>query len=82
MVKPAARREVVRHLRARFEYSERRACGLIRMDRSSCRYRPRERGDDGVRQRLVELAAELNGEPTSEHRDLTREPSLCDALVE
>ncbi len=58
MVKPAARREVVRHLRARFAYSERRACGLIRMDRSSCRYRPRPRDDGAVRQRLVELAAE------------------------
>jgi putative transposase len=58
VVKPAARREVVRHLLARFGYSERRACGLIRMDRSSCRYRPRPRGDDEVRQRLVELAAE------------------------
>ena len=57
-MKPAARREVVRHLRARFGYSERRACGLIRMDRSSCRYRRRERSEDGVRQRLVELAAE------------------------
>lgn len=58
MVKPAARREVVRHLHARFGYSERRACGLIRMDRSSCRYRPRPRGDGEIRQRLVELAAE------------------------
>lgn len=57
-MKPAARREVVRHLRARFAVSERRACGLIQMDRSSCRYRPRPRGDDVVRQRLLELAAE------------------------
>lgn len=58
MVKPAARREVVRHLRARFAYSERRACGLIPMDRSSCRYRPRPRNDAGIRRRLLELAAE------------------------
>jgi len=58
VVKPAARREMVRHLHARFGYSERRACGLIRMDRSSFRYRPRPRGDGAVRQRLVELAAE------------------------
>ncbi len=58
MVKPAARREVVRHLRVRFAYSERRACGLIRIDRSSCRYRPRPRGDGEVRKRLLELAAE------------------------
>ena len=57
-MKPAARREVVSHLRARFAYSERRACGLIRMDRSSCRYQPRPRGDGDVRQRLVELASE------------------------
>ena len=55
---PAVRREVVRHLRARFAYSERRACGLIRIDRSSCRYRPRPRGDGEVRKRLLELAAE------------------------
>lgn len=58
MVKPAARREVVRHLRARLEYSEHRACRLIRTDRSSFRYRPRERGDDGVRQRLYQLPRE------------------------
>ena len=58
MVKPAVRREVVRHLRAGFGYSERRACGLIRMDRSSFRYRPHPRGDGEVRARLVELAAE------------------------
>ena len=43
---------------ARFAYSERRACGLIRMDRSSFRYRPRSRGDGEVRKRLVELAVE------------------------
>lgn len=57
-MKPAVRREVVRHLRAGFGYIERRACGLIRMDRSSFRYRPREQVDDGVRRRMVDLAAE------------------------
>ena len=38
--------------------SERRACGLLRMHRGSCRYRRRERNDAPLRARLQELAGE------------------------
>jgi len=58
VVKPAARREVVGYLRGEFGYSERRACGLIQMDRSSYRYRPRPRDDGDMRALLLELAAQ------------------------
>jgi len=57
MVTPAARREVVAHLRSSFDVSERRACGALGADRSSVRYRARRPGDEAVRKRLRELAA-------------------------
>lgn len=57
-MKPAVRREVVRHFRSRFALSERRACGLIRMDRTTFRYRSRRPLDVRLRERLLELAAE------------------------
>jgi hypothetical protein len=37
--------------------SERRACRLLGLDRSSCRYRPRPKRDDELCARLRELAA-------------------------
>jgi putative transposase len=57
VVKPAARREVVSYAMATYEFSERRACGLIRIARSSCRYRSCRRPDEEVRSRLRDLAA-------------------------
>jgi len=57
MVTPAARREVVAHLRSSFDVSERRACGALGADRSSVRYRARRPGDEAVRKRVRELAA-------------------------
>ena len=42
----------------RWEYSERRACRLVGIDRSSARYRTRRSGDDELRGRLRELALE------------------------
>lgn len=38
--------------------SERRACGLVQMDRASARYRQRRNDDQPLRQRLRELAGE------------------------
>ena len=58
MVKPAARRNVVLFLGTSHGMSERRACGLARMDRSSFRYRARRSDDGPLRHRLRELAAE------------------------
>jgi putative transposase len=57
MVTPAARREAVVHLQRAFEVSERRACAVIGVDRTSFRYRSRRADDAAVRARLRELAA-------------------------
>jgi putative transposase len=56
MVTPAARREAVAHLQSAFEVSERRACAVLGVDRTSHRYRSRRADDPAVRARLRELA--------------------------
>lgn len=58
MVKPAARREVVRYAIDTYDFSQRRACGLIGMNRGSFAYRSHTVPDDGLRRRLVELAGQ------------------------
>lgn len=58
MVKPAARRQAVRIAREEQGLSERRACGLVQMDRTSFRYRSRRGDDTALRIRLRELAAQ------------------------
>jgi putative transposase len=57
-VTPAARRRAVLHLHDRFAVSERRACRLVGIHRSTLRYRANRAEDDGLRTRLCELAAE------------------------
>jgi putative transposase len=57
-VRPAARRQAVGYLRGRFAVSERRACRVVGIGRSSRRYRGRRADDAAVRHRLRELAAE------------------------
>lgn len=57
-MKPAARKPVVRHLRGEWQLSERRACGLIQLGRSTMRYEGCGREDTALRTRLRELAAE------------------------
>lgn len=57
-MKPAARREVVRYTMATYEFSQRRACGLIRMNRSSFTYESQKRADAPTRERLRELAGQ------------------------
>ena len=54
---PAARREAVAHLKTVFEVSERRACCVLGVDRTSVRYRSIRPDDAAVRTRLHELAA-------------------------
>jgi putative transposase len=56
MVRPAAKREAVAHLRGVLEMSERRACSLVAADRKMIRYRSRRPPDMGLRARLRELA--------------------------
>jgi putative transposase len=56
MVEPAVQRAAVNHLVEEHRMSERRACRLVNLSRSTRRYRVRQRRDDGLRQRLDELA--------------------------
>lgn len=58
MVTPAARREAVAHVCSAYAVSERRACRVLMVDRTSMRYRSRRSSDEAVRQRLRELAGE------------------------
>ena len=57
-MKPAARREVVRHWRDDLGLSQRRACGLVGIYRSTFRYTPQRPRDGELRQRLREQAAQ------------------------
>ena len=50
------RREAVLVMQVEIEVSQRRACGLIEVQRSSCRYRRRRNEDPRLRARLRELA--------------------------
>jgi putative transposase len=56
VVTPEAKRTVVRFWREGMELSERRACRLIGLDRSTHRYLPRMDDNGELRQRLRELA--------------------------
>jgi transposase InsO family protein len=56
MVKPAGRREVVRHYQEVFALSERRACRAMGFGRASHRYQSRRDPAMELRMRLKELA--------------------------
>jgi putative transposase len=56
MVEPAAQRAAATHLMKEHHRSERRACRLLNLSRSTQRYRVQAQPDDGLRQRLGELA--------------------------
>jgi putative transposase len=58
VVTPAAKRQAVAHACAVHAVSERRACQVMSVDRSSMRYRGRRAGDAAVRLRIRELAAQ------------------------
>ena len=55
---PEARREAVSHLQDRFTASERGACRLVGVSRSTVRYQPRRNDDAALIARLRELARE------------------------
>jgi putative transposase len=57
-VRPAQRRAAVLWAQARYGLSERRACRLVGIGRSTLRYRGRRGGEEQLRRRLRELAAE------------------------
>ena len=56
MVEPAAQKAAVEHLVCEHAMSERRACRLLRLARGTKRYQAKSQPDDGLRQRLGELA--------------------------
>ena len=56
MVRPAAKREAVAHLRKALGMSERRACTLVAADRKMIRYRSHRPPDVELRARLRDLA--------------------------
>jgi transposase InsO family protein len=56
MVGPAVKREAVAHLRAVMGLSERRACHIVAIDRTTVRYTPKRSPDTQLRERLRELA--------------------------
>ena len=58
MVRPAAKREAVAHLRSAMGLSERRACSIVSAERKMVRYRSRRPADTELRGRLRELANE------------------------
>ncbi|WP_241215107.1 IS3 family transposase [Sphingomonas sp. S-NIH.Pt15_0812] len=58
LVRPAAQRKAVGHARQLFGISERRACTIFSVDRTSMRYAHRRSDDGDLRSRLREIAAE------------------------
>ena len=55
---PGARREAAAYLRSAHEMSERRACSVLKVDRTSVRYASVRPPDDALRERLKALAGE------------------------
>ena len=58
MVTPVAKRQAVAHLVANHEMSERRACRVLGVDRTSVRYQATRPDDGALRDRLKALAQE------------------------
>ena len=58
MVTPAAHREAAAHLQSTYEMSERRACRVLGVDRTSVRYQASKAPDTELRERLRALAQE------------------------
>lgn len=56
MVQPIVRREMVEYLQHQHALSQRRACRLIGLDRTTARYRPRRSEQTGLREQLRALA--------------------------
>jgi len=57
MVKPAAKREVVGYMTSQYEMSQRHACGVVALHRSSCRYEAKPDGNADLREMLKAVAA-------------------------
>ena len=60
MVSPQAKRQGVERLMTEWSYSQRRACGLVIIPRSSARYQPRRKPEEGdLRAHIRQLAHRL-----------------------
>lgn len=57
-MRPAVQRKAVEHVRGLFGISERRACLILAVDRTSMRYAHRRSDDGDLRSRLREIAGE------------------------
>ena len=57
VVKPQAKRCLVQYLQQTYQFSERRACRLIKLHRGSYRYQAKPSNDSQLKTRLNELAA-------------------------
>ncbi|WP_425404068.1 IS3 family transposase [Hwanghaeella sp.] len=58
MVTPGAKRDAVLHVQAAFEVSQRRACKVLAVDRSSVRYRSIRPDDGPLREKIRAVASE------------------------
>ena len=58
MVTPAARRQAVAHLQSAHGVSQRRACSVLNVDRSSIRYKTSRDSDQDLREAMRSVAAE------------------------
>ena len=58
MVTPDAKRDAVLHVQAAFEVSQRRACKVLAVDRSSVRYRSIRPDDGHLREKIRSVASE------------------------
>src|SRR5665647_2355230 len=65
MVTPVVKRQAVTHLCQAYEVSQRRACQVVKADRTSMRYRSGRPEDAALRVRLRELAAVSGSGTTS-----------------
>ena len=61
MVRPAAKKQVVNHMKATYQLSERTACDLTNISRTGYRYVAKPKNDEPLRTRLIELAAKHPG---------------------
>jgi len=58
MVTPDAKRDAILHVQAAFEVSQRRACKVLAVDRSSVRYRSIRPDDGHLREKIRSVASE------------------------
>jgi putative transposase len=58
VVTPAAKREATAHLQKSFAVSQRRACSVLKVDRSMVRYSKRRADDAPLRTKIRDLAAQ------------------------